>query len=399
MTNLQGKRILVVTSVYPQTETARHGSFVREANLRLLPLGVRFTVFAPAFEGSQSHVLDGIRVHRFRYCPKRFENLARDGAPHKINKNPFYLIVAALYIVLGALQLFWVCWREKPDLLQVHWPFPHGLMAFPVNRLLNIPMVFTFHGTELLLSRKFKFVSTVLRWLLPYTSGVTANSGFTAALIQKLSPELFGRTIDIIPYGLTVEAKPSQTCEIPRILFAGRLLERKGLQYLLRALPLILRERAVRLRVAGDGDCRELFQTLARELEIDHAVDFLGLLGREALAEEYATCSVFVLPAIVDDKGETEGLGIVMIEALAHAKPVVATPVGGITDIVTSGRNGFLVPERNAMALAEVILKLLADPELAATLGSQGQQDVQYRFSWSRIVPLWQQVFENALMR
>ncbi|MGK7878189.1 MAG: glycosyltransferase family 4 protein [Xenococcaceae cyanobacterium] len=393
---LQGKHILVVTSVYPLTPDGNHGAFVREAILRLQPTGAKFTVFAPAYEACKSYLLDGVKVYRFRYCPKRFENLVRDGAPTKIQRQPLYLIAAALYILLGTFQLFWVCFRQRPDLLHINWPFPHGLMALPASILLGIPMVFSFHGGELLLANKFGFVADILRWLLPMTSGVTANSSFTQGLIRKL----YGESVTIIPYGLTIEAKPAkvrQSEEVPRLLFVGRLDERKGLRYLLEALPLVLAEEPVRLRIVGKGILEAELRFQCQELGLDTVVDFLGFVTKEKLAQEYADSDIFVLPAIVDSKGDTEGLGIVMIEALAHAKPVVATAVGGIPDVILSGTTGLLVPEKNPSALAQAILTFLRDPKVAAEMGRKGLSDIQERFNWARIVPLWEKVFIAAI--
>lgn len=395
-TKLQGQHILVVSSVYPHTPEGNHGAFVREAILRLQPTGAKFTVFAPAYEGCKSHVLDGVKVYRFRYCPKRFENLARDGAPTKIQRQPLYLLAAALYIFLGSWQLFWVCRKERPDILQIHWPFPHGLMALPASKLLGIPMVFSFHGAELLLVHKFGFVADILRWLLPMVSGVTANSSFTLGLIRKL----YAGPVTVIPYGLTIEAKPPlarPAGEVPRLLFAGRLIERKGLRYLLEALPLVLAEQPVRLRVVGKGDFEQELRAKVKALGLDAVVDFLGFVSKEELADEYASCDIFVLPAIVDSKGDTEGLGIVMIEALAHEKPVIASDVGGIVDVISSGTTGLLVPEKDPYALAQAILTLLSDPTRSEQMGRKGLQDVQARFSWSRIIPMWQKIFASAV--
>ena len=357
--DLHRKHILVVTSVYPLTNTRdRYGSFVHETVLRLKPTGAKFTVFAPAFKGSKHQLLEDVPVYRFRYCPKRYENLTHgEGAPTKV-QNPFYLLVAAFYIFFGTWQLFWLCFRKKPDLIHVHWPFPHGMMAWPANKLLGIPMVFTFHGAELLLMHKFRFVADILRWLLPKASSVTANSSFTQGLIRNI----YKGPIYIIPYGLTIEAKPPQSRppeELPRLLFAGRLIERKGLKYLLQALPIILAKQPVCLRIVGTGIQEEELKSQCKSLGLDAVVDFLGFVSNERLVEEYAACDIFVLPSIVDSKGDTEGLGIVMIEALAHAKPVVASAVGGIVDVIRSGTTGFLVPEKDPQALAEAILTLL----------------------------------------
>lgn len=391
--SLQGKQILVVTSVYPLSETTdRYGSFIHETVLYLQITGMKISVFASAYKGSKNQVLDGIKVHRFRYFFKPWENLTHgEGAPTKI-QNPFYFLISAFYIIFGSWQLFWKCYHEKPDLLHIHWPFPHGLMAFPSHKLLHIPMVFSCHGAELLLAKKMHFVGNILTWLLPQADGITANSSFTSGLIRNL----YDGRVAVIPYGLTItvkESKQSLNNEVPRLLFVGRLIERKGLKYLLEAMPMILERHPVRLRVVGDGSAIASMKSLCNDLNISHAVDFLGFVDHDALVDEYANCDIFVLPSIIDAKGDTEGLGIVMIEALAHAKPVVASSVGGIVDVVRSGVTGYLVPERNSKVLAAGILKLLFDPKLAKEMGKLGCQDIQERFGWDHILSLWQKVF------
>jgi glycosyltransferase involved in cell wall biosynthesis len=394
--SIEDKHVLVVTSVYPMTADGNHGAFIREAILRLQTQGAKFTVFAPAYEGSQSHILDGIKVYRFRYCPKRFENLVRDGAPTKLQRQPLYLLAAVLYIILGMLQLLWVCCKEKPNLLHIHWPFPHGLIALPASILLNIPMVFSFHGAELMLAKKFGFVTHILRWLLSIAKGVTANSSFTHGLIRKI----YDGAVTVIPYGMTIESKPPKKRspgEVPTLLFVGRLDERKGLRYLLDSLPLVLAKYPVRLRIVGKGILEEEIKTQCRVMALNDVVDFLGFVSKEELADEYAKCDIFVLPAIVDSKGDTEGLGIVMIEALAHQKPVIASAVGGIVDVIHSGITGLLVPEKDPEALAQAILSLLSNSIMAEKMGQEGLADIQIRFNWFRITPMWQQVFTNAL--
>lgn len=396
--DLRDKHILVISSVYPTTPDGNHGAFIREAVLQMRSLGIRFTIFAPAYEGSQTHNLDDIEVYRFRYFFKRFENLVRDGAPTKLQKQPLYILVALSYILLGAWQLFWLCKKQKPDLIHVNWPFPHGLMAYPANKLLGIPMLFSFHGAELLLAKKFSFVGAILRWQTPMAKSVTANSSFTQALIQKL----YSGNVSVIPYGLTIE--PKAPCmrnpeENTKLLFVGRLDERKGLRYLLEALPLVLSKYPVRLRIVGKGILENEIKQQCQELKLEKVIDFLGFVSKEELANEYASCNIFVLPAIVDSKGDTEGLGIVMIEALAHEKPVIASAVGGIVDVIQSGVTGLLVNEKDPKALSQSIIELIADPVRAKELGQRGLKDIQERFGWSRLVLLWQDAFTKALAK
>ena len=394
--SLQNKKILTITSAYPTHQDGNHATFLREVMIRMQPTGAQFTVFAPAYEGLKSHTLDDIKVHRFRYCPKRFENLARDGAPTKIQRQPLYLAAAALYILLGSLQLLWVCIKERPDILHVHWPFPHGLMALPARILLGIPMVFSFHGAELMLINKFGFVKGILRLLIPFANVVTANSTFTQRSLRKV----YSGDSDLIPYGLTVNVKPPKPRpeRTPkRLLFVGRLDERKGLTYLLAAMPIILTEHPVQLRIVGKGHLEQELHQQCQALQLGSAAEFLGFISKDQLADEYASCDVFVLPAIVDSKGDTEGLGIVLIEALAHEKPVVASAVGGISDVITAGKTGLLVPQRDPQALATAILELLANPHYAQQLGKNGLQDIQTRFNWDQILPRWERVFTAAL--
>ncbi|MEM9482188.1 MAG: glycosyltransferase family 4 protein [Cyanobacteria bacterium P01_F01_bin.116] len=389
--------VLTMTSAYPVTPDGNHATFLRETMIRLQPAGTKFTVFAPAYEGSKGYVMDDIKVHRFRYCIKKYENLARDGAPTKLQRQPLYLLAAATYILLGSIQLFWVCLRDKPDVLHVHWPFPHGLMAFPTSKLLGIPMVFSFHGAELLLMKKFSFVKPVLKWLTQGAAAVTVNSSFTQKIFQE---HIYNEDISVIPYGLTIEAKEPKSYReegILKLLFVGRLDERKGLRYLLDAMPKILEKLPVELRVVGKGHLEDEVKAQCRAMGLKDSVKFLGFVTKEELAEEYASCDVFVLPAIVDSKGDTEGLGIVMIEALAHRKPVIASNVGGISDVIRDGETGILIPEKDPKALATAVLATLNDPERAHALAQAGFIDIQTRFSWDEILPQWQSVFDKAL--
>lgn len=395
----QNAHVLTMTSAYPVTPDGNHATFLRETMIRLQSADTKFTVFAPAYEGSKGYIMDNIKVHRFRYCIKKYENLARDGAPTKLQRQPLYLLAAATYILFGSLQLFWVCLRDKPDILHVHWPFPHGLMAFPTSKLLGIPMVFSFHGAELLLMKKFSFVKPMLKWLTKRAAAVTVNSSFTQKILYE---HVYDGPVSVIPYGLTIEAKPPKSRregEMPKLLFVGRLDERKGLRYLLNAMPEILKNQSVELRIVGKGHLEEEVKAQCKEMGLEESVTFLGFVTKEKLADEYASCDIFVLPAIVDSKGDTEGLGIVMIEALAHQKPVIASNVGGISDVIKPGETGTLIPQKDSQALAAAVLATLQEPERADRLALAGLVDIRARFSWQRILPQWQAVFDRSLSK
>ena len=135
---------------------------------------------------------------------------------------------------------------------------------------------------------------------------------------------------------------------------------------------------------------------LTTELGLDHVVEWAGFVSSERLAELYHNCSCYVHPAIYDDRGDTEGLGVVLIEALRHRKPVVASGVGGIVDIIKHEQTGLLVPEKDSKALAEAVLRILADTAMANQLADQGFNFAQEVFDWDRIVKATIAVYSDS---
>jgi glycosyltransferase involved in cell wall biosynthesis len=397
---LQGIHILLVTSVYPFGWDRPHGSFMHWPLFYMQKdSGAKCTVFAPAHQGTSNHILDNIKIYRFRYFIPPFEDLTHTAAPRKLN-NPLYFFVAACYILLGSLQLFWVCYRERPDILNVHWPFPHGLMAWPASKLLGIPMVFYFHGAELLLARRFSFVKPILCWLIPMAMESATNSSYTKSLIKSLGDypvTVIPQAPVILPLLEASESHSQSSNAYTQLLCIAPFIERKGVQYLLEALPSVKQKHPIQLKLIGSGPLEHSLRTLCQDLALEDIVDFMGNINDSELREEYAKCDIFVLPSIVDEKGDTEGLGIVMLEAMAFKKPVIAGAVGGIVDVVIPDITGILVPEKDYQAIAEAIQKLIENPAQAQHMGQQGWNHIQDCFSWSVILPLWEKFFLHAV--
>ncbi|MDX1661696.1 MAG: glycosyltransferase family 4 protein, partial [Gemmatimonadota bacterium] len=124
-------------------------------------------------------------------------------------------------------------------------------------------------------------------------------------------------------------------------------------------------------------------------------IAFLGRVSDEALLEAYRRASVFVLPATLDERADTEGLGVVLLEAMAQRTPVVATRRGGIVDIVIDGETGLLVDDA-VEALAEAIDRVLADPDAARAMGERGAERVRRAFSWDTILDRIEAVYEGS---
>jgi glycosyltransferase involved in cell wall biosynthesis len=378
--------VLVIGSVYPRFHEDSEVPWLRASVRELVKRGCAVAVAAPSHKGLKSHAIDGVRVHRFRYAPGAWEMLTHDeGAPSKMARNPFLQLLAVPYIISGAVKTLSLCLKLKPDIMHVHWPFPHAFMAgFAAFFCRRVKVVLNFHGAELLLAKKKKWIRPILRRFIKKADAVIANSSFTAKTVKGF----YNREVEVIPYGTTLRAPDDGRAYGRgggkfRVLFVGRHIERKGIEYLIRAAALLDADR-FQVRIVGHGDLTEMLKELA-EREAPGRVVFLGKLPNDALEKEYEGAGCFVLPAIVDSRGDTEGLGVVLIEAAECRVPIVASGVGGIVDVVIDGKTGFLVAEKSPRELADAVLKLYNDEGLCRELAANCKAHVNEFFSWVRI--------------
>ncbi|WP_290739655.1 glycosyltransferase [Fibrobacter sp. UBA3718] len=388
-------KVLVIGSVYPRFHEDAEVPWLRTSIAHLKKAGLGIQVLAPAYKGLRTHEIDGVKVNRFRYAPASWEILTHEeGAPSKMASKPWLQLLAIPYIISGFFKCIGICRKFRPDVIHAHWPFPHAYIALGAAKLFKIPLVLNFHGAELLLIRKKKWVKPLLKFAIGQAQAVFANSSFTAGKIKAL------RNVDVewSPYGTALESGSTSagnggtSAIVPhpvngkfKILFVGRHIERKGICYLIEAAKHLPRDQ-FEIRIVGVGDLTDKLKSQAAEIEDAAEIIFTGKLSPEELANEYRTANVFTLPAIVDSKGDTEGLGVVLIEAMELGLPVVASNVGGIPDVVVDGVSGILVPEKDPEALAGAYRRLAADPGLVKQLLEGAQKRIAECFSWDKIV-------------
>ena len=143
---------------------------------------------------------------------------------------------------------------------------------------------------------------------------------------------------------------------------------------------------SVQLDIIGNGPLRSQLNNQIKQKNLEAIVRIHGNIGGKELEEYYQNCDVFVLPAVIDSWGDTEGQGVVLLEALTFKKPVVASAVGGIVDIVQDGKTGVLVPEKNPVLLSRAIKRVLLDRNFARQLGESGYIHAMNNFSWEKII-------------
>jgi glycosyltransferase involved in cell wall biosynthesis len=386
-------KVLYLVTAYPRDPADVITPWLVETIRRLGERGVEVEVLAPSYRGLADQTVEGVRVHRFRYAPRSWETLTHDQtAPDRIRERPYFLGLVPGYVAAGSLAAARLARSGGFDLLHAFWPLPHGLLGLAAKRASGVPLVSTFFGVELTwMESQLPFLGPVLKRIVRGSDAVTTISTYTAERLRRLVPDARST---VIPFGATVEAPaeappardPVAEGRPFELLFVGRLVERKGVHVLLDALARIDAGRPLLLRVVGDGPAREALRARAKSLGIGGRVVFEGFVPSDELAERFAGCDAFVLPAVVDAKGDTEGLGVVLLEAMVNAKPVIASAAGGIVDIVRDGRNGWLVPPGDVEALAGAVRACMDDPERRRRFGLAGREDVAAGFSWPAIV-------------
>jgi glycogen(starch) synthase len=250
---------------------------------------------------------------------------------------------------------------RSADLVHAHWLQSAGPALFAGR-----PVVVTLHGSDVELARR---VPAVARPLLRRVRVVVAVSEALAAEARRLG----AREVQVIPNGVELPPQVGEEADPPEVLFVGRLAPEKGVDDLVAAAD------GLNLVVVGDGPLR------ARVPEA------LGFLPREELARAYGRAAVVVCPS------RREGFGLACAEAMAHARPVVASAVGGLAELVVDGETGLLVPPGDRAALRAAVDRLLSDPGLRHRLGEAGRKRIAEHYGWERVVNETLACYELAL--
>ena len=395
-------KILLVAHGFPRRPDDLAGAFLLALARGQQALGNTVLVVAPHDAGvSLEDVIDGVRVRRYRYAEDEAETLAYRGTMADqvlkswAGRRKLLGFIAAARAAAGrAVRDF------DPDVIHVHWWFPGGLSVWP--RLASrVPYVLTSHGTDLFLIDR---VPAAARLAGPIFRGAAEVTVISSPLVSRAERLGVPRSrITVIP--MPIDHAVATAIELPRdpamprdlLLFVGRLVERKGAAFAIRALAeLAARGMPAQLVIVGEGPERDALIALADSLGVGDRVELTGALSPSEVRSRYAAGGIFVMPAVTDWKGEQEGFGMVIVEAMAYGLPVVASRSGGIPDIIRDGENGLLVPERDVAALADAIARVIEDGALAARLAASARDDVRHRFAPARIATAFDTVYRRA---
>lgn len=382
-------KVCILTTSYPLKKGDLSGNFVYEQARHLVKLGVEVHVVAPHHPGAPLHEDGkGIGVSRFRYfLPENMQKLCYgSGIPNNLEGSLLAKLQLPFLMLMFTIQA--VRYARGCDIIHSHWSIA-GLAGLVASKLLRIPIVLTMHhGTT-------RTPSPIEKVVLEQVDYVLCNSSFTLSHILKTAKP---KESKVVPPGVDTHffrPKSKDDAEshllkgvpdgIPIILAMGRLIELKGHKHLIEAISLLNEDLSFHLLIGGDGILRQELENQVREKGLSDKVTLLGHIPNDLTPLYYEIADIYVQPSIIDNEGNTEGLGVTLLEAMSCGTPCIASKVGGIPDIVQDGENGFLVDPAAPSLLADRISALLRDRDLRMRMGKEGRQYVERKYSWNAL--------------
>ncbi len=397
------KRILVMASTFPRWTGDTVPPFVFQLSEHLAELGYEMHVLAPHTKGAAlEERMGNLQVHRFRYAPASMETLAYGGGIlENLKKRPLRWALVPGFLAAQTLSTWRLMKRHRFDLLHVHWFIPQGLSAAVLPAWIETPKLLTAHGGDVFASTK-GVRRGVIRFVADRHDAITVNSSAMGRAVHELT----GRESTVIPMGvdlgefrnLNKQNPGSVWSDAQRILFVGRLAEKKGVEYLIRAMPQVRSQVPdAKLTIVGDGPQRAMLEDEVEALGLRDAVSFEGARPNTELPAYYSAADVFVAPSVVAESGDTEALGVVLLEAAGCGLPIVSTRVGGIPDVIKHNETGLLVEQKSPSELGTAVASLLKDRSRALMLGTAAQRHVTENFGWSDVAARFGELYERLI--
>ena len=343
----------------------------------------------------------GHEVHFISYAmPLRLNRATPNIFFHEVEVTNYPLFDHPPYTLALASKMAEVAELQTLDLLHCHYAIPHSVSAFLAKSMLHprpLPVVTTLHGTDITLVGADRSYLPITRFSIERSDGVTAVSHY----LKRATIETFGiqKDIEVIHNFVNCELYKAGSRPGLRARFAGR--GEKILIHLSNFRPVkrtgdvieiflrVQRQLPAVLLMVGDGPDRGSAERLAHQHGIEAKVRFLG--KRDNIEELIGASDLLLLPS------RNESFGLAALEAMACQVPVVASRVGGLSEVVTDGKDGFLVDLYDIETMAQRSLEILADDQRRLEMGRQGRESAKARFCSDRIIRQYENYYQKIL--
>ncbi|MDP3941941.1 MAG: glycosyltransferase [bacterium] len=389
------KKILVLTSTFPRWKNDTTPPFVFELEKRLAK-DFDITVLAPHSQGAKKYEkLENLNIYRFQYFwPASYQKLCYEGGilPN-IKKNKFLLIQGITLILFEFFSAMKLIREKKIDLIHAHWIIPQGVVALLLKKILHTPYIVTTHGGDIY-GLQNKIMRHVKKIILENAEKITVvSTSIKEKILQEINRKI---NVEVVSMGVDSKLfnvkkydqsiKEKYNINGPFLLFVGRLAEKKGVSFLIRAMQSVIKKFPdAKLLIIGEGTILNQLKGLSAQLGVDKNIIFLGPLPNLELPKYYATCDIVVCPSIQTDDGDAEGLPVTILEGLASGCCVVSTNTGGISDVIDPNYNGVLIKQKDILSLSNTILALLYEPKKRHYYRKNSLRTVR-KYDWGNII-------------
>ena len=399
-------KLLVLTSTFPRWKDDTDPPFVYELSKRLISY-FDVTVLAPHYPGAKTfEEINGLKIYRYRYFFGRFEKLAGStGILPTLKQNKLYWFLVPFFIVSQFFALLFISRKLRPDIIHAHWVIPQGLTSSLSAMFTKVPFVVTAHGADVF-GLQSSLMKKVKLFALKRAQSVTVVSNELKIAVER-NLGLFHH-VQVIAMGVdskyfTLSKRDSAIknklgMEGEALIFVGRLSEKKGVSYLIEAMPLVLNEFPnARLLIIGKGELGGELQARVNSLRLEQSIIFLGAVPNKELHSYYSASDICIGPSIVSVSGDTEGLGLTFVEAAMSGCLLIGTDVGGIGDIILDKETGFLVPEKDSQALSDKIIYCLSHLEEMGEIKKKARSRCVQKYDWDKFLKRYADLFSSLV--
>lgn len=401
------KKILITTSTFPRWKGDSEPPFISDM---AQALSTHFHVFvlAPHAKGAKKKETWGkVEIRRFSYfVPYSWQQLCYNGGifANLLRNKWNYLLIPFLFL-LEMIAVIRLVKKENIDLLYANFILPQGFVGAMVKRFIRIPVVVNALGGDV------GITNPILRYFVKYSlKRVDHVVALTPALRDEINKMNIGtKEISIMPLGVYSDLfNPEFRDEKirhkyvsnndPLLLFVGRLVEKKGVAYLIKAFPEVLKKfDKSKLLIIGNGLLASDLRKLVQDLYVTDSVYFEGDIDNKKLPQYYASADIFIGPSVIPESGDLEGQGVVFLEAMASGCCTIGTNIGGIPMSVVHEKSGLLVEQKNSQQISQAVIRILEDSTLCSRLKQQGRDFVVENFDWRIIARRYHDLFESFI--
>lgn len=403
------ERIVMVASSYPRFPGDSVGSFMEPIAQGIAARGHEVHMVAPWHPRWNRPKIDrGVHFHLFHYTPVKSLNTFgyAEGMRADVRLRASAVAVAPLAVLAGWFKAMRVAQKKRATIMHAHWVIPGGVIGAAAAG--SVPLVISLHGSDVFVAERHSLARMAARTAFRRARWVTACSDDLRLRAAAIGADAMRS--NVIPYGVdsdrfrpdaALRARGREMLSIadnvPLIFAVGRLVEKKGFEYLIDAAALLRAQHPqLRVAIAGDGDLEASLRARAQDVGAGDSVRFLGVVSHDVVPTLLAAADVAVAPSVHDDAGNVDGLPNTVMEIMASGAPLVATPAGGITAVATDRMTARLVPERDVRALAAAIDELLRDRSAAALMGLRARELVCRHHSWARVAEDFETVYQRC---